>query len=194
MGHFSANYLLYFIMSWLPYYLVHERGVSMQFMATVAGLVYVIDSLSAVATGWVTDRRVRSGGDPCTVRKWSMAIGFIIAAGGMIACAAATKNTWLPCLAFVAMGGGIAASGSFAVGQTLAGPERAGRWIGLQNCVANIAGVTGPALTGFLIDRTGSFSAAFILAAGVAVFGALSWTLGVRRAPVIEPVTAAVGI
>ena len=166
----------------------------MQFMAATAGMLYVIDSFSAIATGWIADRRIRSGGDACTVRKWSMAIGFLIAAGGMMACATATNTSWLPCLAVTAMGSGIAASGSFAVGQTLAGPVLAGRWIGLQNCVANIAGVTGPALTGLLVDRTGSFSVAFILAAAVAVFGALSWIFGIRRSPVMEAAPASAGM
>ena len=63
MGHFSSNYLLYFMMSWLPYYLVHERDVSMRSMAGTAGLLYAIDSFSSIATGWIADRRIGAGGD-----------------------------------------------------------------------------------------------------------------------------------
>jgi MFS family permease len=32
-GHFCGNYLLYFLISWLPYYLVQERHLSMTSMA-----------------------------------------------------------------------------------------------------------------------------------------------------------------
>ncbi len=191
IGHFSANYLLYFLMSWLPYYLVHERGVSMQSMAETAGLLYALDSLSSIVTGWIADRRIGAGGDAIAVRKWSMVVGLSIAIVALIACAAAGPTTYLPCLAGVAIGNGAAGSGVFAMAQTLSGPQLAGRWTGLQNCIANLGGVVGPALTGFLIDITGNFHAAFILAASVAVVGALSWIFGIGRAEAFEAEPAA---
>ncbi len=188
IGHFSANYLLYFLMSWLPYYLVHERHISMQSMAGTAGFLYAIDSASAIATGWIADHRIRAGADALSVRKWSMVAGLTIATVALFACAAAGPATYLPALAGVAIGSGTSGSGVFAMAQTLAGPHLAGRWTGLQNCVANLAGVVGPALTGFLIDFTGSFHAAFTLAALVAVAGALSWIFGIAHADAAEPV------
>lgn len=190
IGHFSANYLLYFLMSWLPYYLVHERHISMRSMAGTAGLLYAIDSASSIATGWIADRRIGAGGDAVAVRKWSMVVGLSIATVALIACAAAGPTTYLPCLVGVAIGNGTAGSGVFAMAQTLAGPHLAGRWTGLQNCVANLGGVVGPALTGFLIDITGSFHAAFTLAALVAIVGALAWIFGIRRAEASELVPA----
>jgi len=194
MGHLCANYLLYFLMSWLPYYLVHERHLSMQFMAETAALLYGIDSVSSIATGWIADRRIRAGGEALSVRKRSMAIGFGIAAVALFAFAAADTATYLPCLVFVSVGCGIASSGPYAMGQTLAGAHLSGSWVGLQNCFANIAGVVGPALSGFLVDRTGSFAAAVTLAACVALVGAASWMFGIRRAesPRTVPAEAAV--
>ena len=194
MGHLCANYLLYFLMSWLPYYLVHERHLSMQFMAETAALLYGIDSVSSIVTGWIADRKIRAGGEALSVRKRSMAIGFGIAAVALFAFAAADTATYLPCLVFVSIGCGIASSGPYAMGQTLAGAHLAGSWVGLQNCFANIAGVVGPALSGFLVDRTGSFAAAVTLAACVALVGAASWMFGIRRAesPRTVPAEAAV--
>jgi MFS transporter, ACS family, D-galactonate transporter len=194
MGHLCANYLLYFLMSWLPYYLVHERHLSMQFMAETAALLYGIDSVSSIVTGWIADRRIRAGGEALSVRKRSMAIGFGIAAVALFAFAVADTATYLPCLVFVSIGCGIASSGPYAMGQTLAGAHLAGSWVGLQNCFANIAGVVGPALSGFLVDRTGSFAAAVTLAACVALVGAASWMFGIRRAesPRTVPAEAAV--
>jgi MFS family permease len=81
----------------------------------------------------------------------------------------------------IGVGSGIANSASYTVGQTLAGARAAGRWAGLQNGFANISGVVGPPLTGWLIDRTGRFDAALAVAALVAVVGGLAWLLGVRR-------------
>jgi len=194
MGHFCANYLLYFLMSWLPYYLVHERHLSMEFMAETAALLYGIDSVSSIATGWIADRRIKAGGEARSVRKRSMAIGFGIAAAALFAFAAADTATYLPCLVFVSIGCGIASSGPYAMGQTLAGTHLAGRWVGLQNCFANIAGIVGPALTGFLVDRTGSFAAAVTLAGSVALMGAASWMFGISRAESAQAVPAEAAI
>ena len=57
----------------------------------------------------------------------------------------------------------------------------AGRWIGLQNGFANLAGAVAPALTGFTLDRTGSFAAALAITVGVLVAGGLAWVFVVGR-------------
>jgi len=56
--------------------------------------------------------------------------------------------------------------------RSLAGPKAAGRWIGFPGAVGNLAGIAGPAITGFLVDRTGSFYSAFALAIGVSIAAA----------------------
>ena len=184
-GHFCANYLVYFLMSWLPYYLVHERHLSMSAMSVAAGALWVLDSLFSVATGTITDICIRRGASPTFARKWAMAVGFTLAAASLVGCAFAGERSYLACLIACAVGCGTANAGTFAFAQTLAGPRAAGRWVGLQNGIANMAGVTGPALTGFLVDWTGHFASAFAVAAVITLGGAFAWCLGVRK---LEPV------
>ena len=50
-----------------------------------------------------------------------------------------------------------------------------GRWVGVQNFVGNLAGAIAPVLTGFLLDRTGSFYWPFFITAIVAWIGAIAW-------------------
>lgn len=45
---------------------------------------------------------------------------------------------------------------------------------GFMHFLANTAGIIGPALTGFIVDQTGTFSGAFLLAGGLAVFASLA--------------------
>jgi len=47
--------------------------------------------------------------------------------------------------------------------------------VGVQNFAGNLAGAVAPALTGFLLDRTGSFYWSFLITAVVAWIGGLSW-------------------
>lgn len=180
LGHFSENYLLYLLMSWLPFYLVHDRHLSPTMMAWTAGLIYAIDSTAAVVTGRVADLWIRRGASACSARKWLMVAGLLIATVSLLGCAVAGPKTWLVFLAGAAAGCGTSASGVYAVPQTLAGPQLAGRWVGLQNCVANFAGIVAPMLTGLLIEWTGHFTAALTLAAAIAALGAVAWVVGVR--------------
>ena len=185
-GHFCANYLVYFLMSWLPYYLVHERDLSMAKMSVAAAALWVVDSLTSISTGTVADLCIRRGVSPTRARKWAMAVGFTLAALSLVSCAFAGERTYLWWLVACAVGSGAANAGTFAFAQTLAGPHAAGRWVGLQNGIANMAGVTGPALTGFLVDWTGHFGTAFAVAALFTLGGAFSWCLGVRRVEQVD--------
>jgi MFS family permease len=180
IGHLSENYLLYLLMSWLPYYLVHERHLSTTAMAWTAGLLYTMDSAAAIVSGRIADLSIRRRVSATSARKYPMIAGLLLAAVSLVGCASAGPKTWLVCLAGAAVGCGLSCSGVYAVPQTLAGPRLAGRWVGMQNCVANFAGIAAPVLTGFMVQRTGHFGSALTLAAAIAALGALAWIFGVR--------------
>jgi ACS family D-galactonate transporter-like MFS transporter len=193
-GHFSVNYLAYFMLTWLPFYLVGERHLSMQSMAKVASAYYTIEGLSAMTTGWFSDFFIGRSYTPTLVRKSAMAIGHTIAAIALAGCAMATSQWYLLCLVAVGIGCGTARAGPFAFSQTLAGSHATGKWTGLQNGFANLAGVVAPALTGFLVDRTGKFLAPLVITAAVLMAGGLSWVFAVGRVEQVcwksEPRTA----
>jgi MFS family permease len=180
LGHFCGNYLLYFMVTWLPFYLVRERHLSMQSMTMTASVYYLVDAVSAITSGRFSDFWIQKGYTTTLVRKTAMAIGFATAAIGMAACAA-RPHTYLPWLMAVGVGSGMGGAGIFAFSQTLAGPQAAGRWTGLQNGFANLAGVVAPALTGFAVDRTGSFVAPIAITTVVLIVGAIAWVFVVGR-------------
>lgn len=180
-GHGAIIYLLYFMLTWLPFYLVRERHLSMQSMVRIAAAYYLTDALSAGASGWLADKFIQRGHSPTLVRKSAMALGHLIAALALLACAAANSHWYLLFLVLVGIGEGIAGAGTFAFAQTLAGPGATGKWSGLQNGFANISGVVAPALTGFLADRTGNFRAPIGIASAVLMAGGFSWLFLVGR-------------
>ncbi len=174
-GHFSSNYLLYFMVTWLPFYLVHERHLSMQTMARTAALYYIVDALSAVVGGWLSDLWLRRGGNQTLVRKTTSITGFVIAAVAVMGCALAGPASYIWWLAVAGVGCGLTAQGNFSYPQTMAGAQAAGRWTGVQNGFANLAGVVGPALTGLVVQKTGSFLLPFAITALLCVAGGVSW-------------------
>jgi MFS family permease len=113
-----------------------------------------------------------------------MAIGFGIKAIALAGCVT-SPHVYLPWLMAVGVGSGISGAITGAFSQTLAGPAVAGRWYGLQNGFANLAGVIGPALTGFLVQRTGTFTAAMAITTLLSIVGGLAWVFAVGR---VEPV------
>jgi len=185
-GHFSIIYLLYFMLTWLPFYLVRERHLSMQSMIKIATAYYLTDALFAVATGWVSDYFIRQGHSPTLVRKSAMALGHLTAPLALLACAVANSHWYLLCLLVIGIGEGIAGAGPFAFTQTLAGPHATGKWSGLQAGFVNVSGVVAPALTGFLVDRTGSFMVPLLIAALLLLAGGFSWLFVAGR---VEPVS-----
>ena len=178
-GHFSVNYLAYFMLTWLPFYLVRERHLSMQSMAKTASAYYAIEGLSAITTGWFSDFFIRRSYTPTLVRKSATAVGHTIAGIALAVCALTNSQWYLLCLVAIGIGCGAARAGPFAFSQTLAGPRATGKWTGLQNGFANLSGVVAPALTGFLVDRTGKFLAPLAIAAAVLVAGGLAWVFAV---------------
>jgi ACS family D-galactonate transporter-like MFS transporter len=180
-GQFCCNYLFYFMITWLPTYLVFERHLSMATMVRVAGAYYSVDAASAIATGVLQDFWIRKGYTPTLVRKLAMAIGFSIAAVAVVGSAVAGPRTYVPWLMATGIGCGMTSPGIFTFCQTLAGPHAVGRWYGAQNGFSNFAGVVGPALTGFVLGRTGNFLLPFAITSSLCVVGGLAWVLVVGR-------------
>ncbi len=185
LGQAAINYYLYFLVTWLPFYLVRGKHLSMNTMARYGGLVFLMSATSAAAWGKLSDRWVRSGTSATAVFKTSMALG----CGGIGVALALTSITegylFVGMLALTGILLGISGCHSWTIPQALAGPHVVGRWTGLQNFIGNLGGAVAPLLTGFLLDHTGSFHIPFFITAVVAWVGALSWTLIVGP---IEPV------
>jgi MFS transporter, ACS family, D-galactonate transporter len=170
-GLFCGNYFWYFLLTWLPSYLVHERHLSMDTMANVASAAFFAIGISTTIAGWISDRWIASGATPTRVRKFftgtGLALSTIILPVSIISDQTASMALlMLACVAF-----GLFTCSHWAITQTIAGPLAAGKWTGLQNCVGNFAGVVCPWLTGVVVDRTGHFFWAFALAAAVVLTG-----------------------
>ena len=74
MGTFCSNYAFYFVFSWLPLYLVHERGLSLAMMTQAASAFYVVDGASVLLTGWLLDRWIRRGASFNRAYKTALAL------------------------------------------------------------------------------------------------------------------------
>ena len=175
LGQFCSNYPFYLMIVWLPFFLVSERHLSMQQMAREGALFYLMYAAASPILAWIADAWVRAGASPNFVRKLWMGIGHMAIASALLGCAAASARTSFVCLMVVGIACGFTGPTIYVFAQTLAGPAVAGRWTGLQNSFANLAGIVVAPLTGWVVDRTGQFWWAFVVAAIVTLLGGAFW-------------------
>ncbi len=174
--HFLSNYGFYFLLAWLPLYLVNTRGYSIGEMTALTTLSFTTQGVVALGGGWISDRMVSRGADEGELRRWLM-IGGQTATAAAIAGIALSDNAvvlglWL---AIAGLGTGLIATNLFAIAQIFAGPRAAGSWVGIQNAFGNISGIVGPIVTGLIVDYLGGYGYAFATAAGLSLLGGVLW-------------------
>ena len=185
LGSFCSFYAYYFVLSWLPLYLVKAHGFSVSEMAQIGAGVYAVHAASAAAVGWWSDRRIIAGASPGRLRKTLLVGGLLGVAVLMMACARAGPALSILLLASTAALFGTQTPNIYSLSQTLGGPRAAGQWMGVQNMIGNLAGVAAPLITGLVLDATGRYFWAFAIAAGVALAGTFAFGMLI---PQIEPV------
>jgi ACS family D-galactonate transporter-like MFS transporter len=172
VGLFCGNYFWYFLLTWLPTYMVMERRFSMDRMGTMGALAFLVIGLSSALCGWLSDRWIAAGATPTRARKTFTVGGLALSASILPVVLVNDHDLSMALLFLTCAFFGMWSSNHWALIQTLAGPSAAGKWTGVQNGVGNLAGVAAPALTGWVVARTGQFFWAFAVATGLVLTGA----------------------
>jgi MFS family permease len=175
LGAACYNYAYFFGLTWLPSYLVQQKHLSLEKMGVVGALPFWAAAVSAIVGGWTSDALIKKGYSTTKVRKAFVASGlvFSVAAYPSAIMEDLTVSLILLTIAYVALG--FTVSNLWAISQTLAGPTAAGKWSGAQNCLGAVAGIIAPIVSGFIVQQTGNFSAAFLVMAVLALVGAGSY-------------------
>jgi ACS family D-galactonate transporter-like MFS transporter len=186
LGHFCGNYFWFFLLTWLPDYLVIGRGFSMQNMVNISSAAYFAIACATLAAGWISDAYIVRGMSPTRVRKTVVVCGLASSTAVLPVALIQDQTISLAFLAVACLGFGAYTSNHWAITQTLAGPLAAARWTSLQNGIGNLSGIAASWLTGVAVERTRSYATAFIVAAVIALVGAVMW--GAVVGPVREVV------
>lgn len=170
---FCGNWALYMLLSWLPSYFREVHGLGIANSGLYSAAPWVASFVGMLAAGHAGDRAIRRGLRTVTVRRIMTAISLF----GLAACLLLLRETrsadpalLLICLAMLLSGAGVA--GCF-VGPLDIAPRHASVLIGFVNTLGTLPGIAGVAVTGWLVDVTGGYDAAFLLTAGLAMAGAL---------------------
>jgi len=185
-GLCGANYSWYFLLTWLPTYLVRERQVSYRSLAFLGTLPFLLMVVSSLGCGILADRLISRGASAVRVRKGFLVTGLSLTAVFMLGVLSPRGELAIVSLMTACFTFGIYASNLFALTQVLAGAGAAGRWTGLQNACGNLAGIISPIFTGWIVERTGTFAMAFVCAGAACLAGAASFGLLVGNKPLAD--------
>lgn len=165
LGAFFYSYYWYFILTWVPTYLVRELGYSNLKMGAVLGIPLAGAAVTSLIAGGVADRVIRrTGASALTVRKAFVAGGFTLGCT-IVAVAGLTRGAdVLPVFLVSMCGMGFGVSNYWALTHLIAPERLIGRVLGFQNTIAQLAGVTAPIVTGLLVGGEHRFGPAILVA------------------------------
>ena len=190
IGFFMINYNSYFFITWLPSYLVKERGMSLMQMGFAAALPLIVAMFVEVLAGWLSDKVYASGKLSLTAtRKTFLIVGLLMASSIGFAAYAESAVVAVILLCVAKSGTTIAASQVWALPGDVAPKNMTSMVAGLQNSVSNMGGVVGPIVTGYIVGTYGSFNMALLFSAGLIVVAILNYAflLGKVERIVVTP-------
>lgn len=186
-SHFATLWVLYFLLAWLPSYFrdVQHLGIADAGLFSAAPWLAMF-AVSNVAAP-LADRMIAGGAGLTRTRKLMQCSGLVLAA----ACLLATRRADSAGTALLLICGATGALGctwaGYAPNSLDLAPSYAALLAGFSNTVATLPGIVGVAVTGWLVDATGTYSAPFALTAAVALAGALVYALLFDAAPLNLP-------
>lgn len=171
---FSYNYILYFFLSWFPAYLVQAHGLDLKSMSIVTVIPWLVGFIGLSLGGYTSDFILRVTGRVFFSRKIIL-VTCLFAAAVCVGCAGMVKTVtpavilMSSALFFLYSTGAI----YWAIIQDVVHIDRVGGVGGAMHALANTSGMLGPVVTGYLVQNTGSFSSAFLLAGGITLFSVI---------------------
>jgi sugar phosphate permease len=177
-GQMGYLYAYFFFVSWLPGYLVLERKMTVLQSGIVSALPFWAGLLGTLSGGWLGDYLTKRGISTAASRKSIIAASLSLSTV-LVITAAYVEQSWLAvglltlCIGFLRL-----ATGSIhSLPIDLAPRLMVGSLTSIQNFFGNIGGLLAPIVTGYIVEATGSFARSFVVAGGMALFGALSYLL-----------------
>jgi ACS family sodium-dependent inorganic phosphate cotransporter len=184
INHLCSNWALYVLLAWLPSYFKTTFNVSLANAGLLSAAPWAVYFVMANVASWLADAMIVRGRSVTVVRK-TMQITALVGSGAFLLLLQTVSTPGAAMLLMCGAAGALAVSLSgFAVNSFDIAPRYADVIWGISNTAGTVPGIIGVAVTGWLIDRTGSYTAPFYLTAAVGLVGAVVYLIfasGVRQ-------------
>jgi MFS transporter, ACS family, D-galactonate transporter len=186
LGWGAYNYTFFLLLTWLPSYLsvsLHVDLFRSVFYTSVPWLFATFTDL--LIGGWLVDALIQHGCNANRVRQTVMVAGM---AFGLAIFGAASAHSPRTALVWISLAlGGLAAAAPVAwtVPSLIAPRESVGTLASAVNFCGQIAAISAPIVTGYIVSGTHSFAAAFLTATVILLLGIVGYIFLLGR---IEPI------
>jgi sugar phosphate permease len=183
LGFFGVVYISWLYATWLPGYLETQRHLSIGNAGIISAIPLAAGFIGAVLGGVISDQLGRRGTAPSTACLIPIIWGMIFAAIFTVAGALA-GNLWLAilCMSCGLFAANIASSCGWALAAVVAPSNAVATLEAIQNVGGSAGGTLAPLITGIVVQATGSFVPAFMLAGAIACASAIIYgTMAARK-------------
>ena len=176
LGFGGVNYTSWLYISWLPGYLQTGRHLSLATSGWVAALPFLVGALGMVASGTLADRLARAGHSLATVHRVNIIAGMTLSAAATFLVAHASSTTQAVVgISFALFCIHFAGTSGWGYVQTISPAPMVASLGALQNFASFLIASAAPVVTGWLLDRTHSFTIALGVCSAVTLLGALCY-------------------
>lgn len=158
INNFCYGYFVFYCMTWMPAYLVEQRGLTLKNSGLYTFFSFIGIALVATIAGWAADRLIERGRDAVFVRKAFVIAGFVGGSTVLLGAYAPTLEAALfwNVLSLTLLG--LATANNLALCKlTLIPKPVIGLAVGVQQVATSLAGGVSASLSGWLLHVSGSY-------------------------------------
>lgn len=166
---FVFGYFLFFFFTWLPGYFQQAYQLNLKAVGLFTVLPWLLAAVLLWGCGYLSDYVLRRTGRLRLARSYPIWISQLLAAASILPLIF-THELWVA-LTFIslAVGFSMSANAAFYAINVDVAQRRSGTALGVMDTLLAVAGFAAPAVTGWLVERSGSFDAPFWLLFGLAI-------------------------
>ncbi|BFG77976.1 MFS transporter [Paraburkholderia terrae] len=180
--NFCYSYFAFYCMTWMPAYLVEQRGLSLSQSGLYTFFSFVGIAIVAAFAGWAADRLIARGHDAVVVRKTFIVAGFV--GGTTVLLGAYTRSPQMALfwnVVSLSLLGLVTANNLALVKLTLIPKQAVGLNTGLQQVATSLAGGVSASLSGWLLHVGHSYTLPMLAIFVFLLLGATSTVVLLRR-------------
>ncbi len=180
-GFVGVIYLTWLYGAWLPDYLHRARHLSVAQSGFWTAVPQGCGFLGALLGGLASRSLARRGVLPVASCRLPLVLAMLVT-GACTAAASIVHGTGaaIGLVSLALFAGSLASSCGWAMAAVATTPDKVATLEAFQNVGGSVGGAVAPALTGWIVEVTGSFTPALLLAAAIAVLSAAIYQFGTR--------------
>jgi len=172
LGWGAYNYSFFLLLNWLPSYLSIAHHMDLLHSAFYTSAPWLFATFTDIVVGgWLVDALIQRGWNANRVRQSVLIVG---TAFGLAIFGAAHSDSSFAALCWISLAlGGLAAAAPVAwtVPSLIAPRDSVGTLASIANLSGQLAAISAPIITGYIVSATHSFDSAFVIAAVILFVG-----------------------